>query len=403
METVFELQSFRRRGVSYELVGEATRGEGRVPFSLAVDGETFQAIKQCVGPEDGNRYRLSLQCQWDPFRQQYFSSVTRIEQHRRRLLYFPCSTGYRDALTRLHDISFTLPPKPARSQLRSLKTAAHISILGFLLAVCMISLYYFNGADRAIAPHNRVVLAAQQTTAAETSGPPARADTDRAVALAPAPGPEAMDELPPPDDVSGDEGMSGAAVLETGVLVKSLPGGYAALTFDDGPSRYTREIVDILREHKVGATFFFIGLHALKYPEAVKYASDHRMVVGNHSWSHTGLSGKGPGDLRNEVVKTNDYLSSITDTPVTVFRPPFGHTNDQLINILADEQMKIVLWNRDPRDWNVKDARSIIDYVRNTDPSGGIYVLHENELTVQALPEIIRYLQQNNVEITVLR
>ncbi len=66
--------------------------------------------------------------------------------------------------------------------------------------------------------------------------------------------------------------------LETGI-----PEGYVALSFDDGPSKFTKEIIDILTEHQVPATFFFIGKNALKYPDEVEYAVLREMSVQNHS------------------------------------------------------------------------------------------------------------------------
>lgn len=418
MDTIFELQSFRCCGSTYELVGEATRGERRVTFNIPVEGEIYQEIRRCVNLDDGSRYRLSLQCKWDPFRQRYFSSVTRIKQNKRKLLYFPCSPAYRDSLLRLHDISFTSHPKPTRSVSHPFKAAMQICIVGCFFAVCILFLNYdFNSINRTIAPNNWVVSAAQQPAVADTNEEPPLEQLDGAGASQDFASPETTQDLASPqtpeegndallgsdDDASDDEEESGSAVLETGVLVKSLPEGYVALTFDDGPSPYTREIVDILREHQVDATFFFIGVHALKYPNAVKYASDNNMVVGNHSWSHRSLIGRGPEIIRDEIAKTNDYLSSITDAPVTVFRPPFGHVNDQLINIVTDEQMKVILWNRDPRDWRVNNSKDILDYFYRIDSSGGIYVLHENELTVRALPEIIQHLKQNDLQFTVLQ
>lgn len=418
MDTIFELRSFRCCGSTYELVGEATRGERRVIFNLPVEGEVYQELRRCVDLDDGSRYRLSLQCKWDPFRQRYFSSVTRIKQNKRKLLYFPCSAAYRDSLLRLHDISFTSHQKPTRPVSHPLKSAMQFCIVGFSFAACVFFLNYdFNSINRTIAPANWVVSAAQQPAVADAIGEPPLVQSDEAGASQDLASPETTQDsaspqtpeednavlLGPDDDAANDEGESGSAVLETGVLVKSLPKGYVALTFDDGPSPYTRAIVDILREHQVDATFFFIGVHALKYPDAVKYVSDNNMVVGNHSWSHRSLIGRGPETIRDEITKTNDYLSSLTDAPVTVFRPPFGHVNNQLTSIVTDEQMKVILWNRDPRDWRVNNSKDILDYFYRIDPSGGIYVLHENELTVKALPEIIQHLKQNGLQFAVLK
>jgi len=80
----------------------------------------------------------------------------------------------------------------------------------------------------------------------------------------------------------------------------SLPKGYVALSFDDGPSKYTKEIVDILVEHEVAATFLFVGNKVAHNVEAVKYASEHRMSIGSHSWDHSKMTDNGDEQNRNK-------------------------------------------------------------------------------------------------------
>lgn len=65
-----------------------------------------------------------------------------------------------------------------------------------------------------------------------------------------------------------------------------LSKGYVALTFGDGPSALTKQFVDILTEQKVAATFLFVGQKLERNRDAVIYASEHGMAIGNHSWDH---------------------------------------------------------------------------------------------------------------------
>ncbi len=65
--------------------------------------------------------------------------------------------------------------------------------------------------------------------------------------------------------------------------------------------------------------------------------------------------------------------------------------------------MKVLLWNRDPEDWNVKSPEDILHYVYNADPSGGVYLFHEKKITVEALPEIIKYFQAKNMKFVIFK
>ncbi len=208
----------------------------------------------------------------------------------------------------------------------------------------------------------------------------------------------------PADDMNTDMSNPDLAYFEVEKMSKScLPEGYVALTIDDGPSEYTKKIVDILIENQVGATFFFIGVHALSYPESVQYASSKGMSIGNHTWSHKNLTTLSTDEQIKEIEKTDAYLTSLTDKPVTLFRPPYGRADEKLMETLDNKQLRSLGWNRDPRDWQVSTTREIENYFSQTDPCGAIYLLHENKFTLEALPDFINKLKEENLEIVVLQ
>jgi len=208
----------------------------------------------------------------------------------------------------------------------------------------------------------------------------------------------------PADDMNTDMNNPDLVNFEVEKMSKScLPEGYVALTFDDGPSEYTKKIVDILIENQVGATFFFIGVHALSYPESVQYASSKGMSIGNHTWNHKNLTTLSTDEQKKEIEKTDAYLTSLTDKPVTLFRPPYGREDEKLMETLDSKQLRSLGWNRDPRDWQVSTTREIENYFSKTDPCGAIYLLHENKFTSEALPDFIKKLKEENLEIVVLQ
>lgn len=186
-------------------------------------------------------------------------------------------------------------------------------------------------------------------------------------------------------------------------VVFGVPKGYVALTFDDGPSPYTRKIVDILLKHNVGATFFFIGRSAAGNPDAVRYAANNGMEVGSHSWSHSNLTLLSSSLQKNEIKRTSELLTSLTGKPVTIFRPPYGNFNQMLQKNLDEHELKLIMWNRDIRDWRVSGKNELLSRFYNTNPSGGIYVLHERYYTVEALPEMIAHLKQRNLKFLLIQ
>lgn len=185
--------------------------------------------------------------------------------------------------------------------------------------------------------------------------------------------------------------------------ISSLPNHYVALTFDDGPSEYTKEIADILAERGVAGTFFFIGKRIEEYPEIVQYVKEQGHMVGSHSYEHTNLNRLTPKLLENDLLEAITGLEGLVGHHVELFRPPFGSADDEVVEVVKSKGLKMVMWNRDPKDWETERAQDIVDYFYSYDPSGGIYILHENAETVEALPQILDYLQSEDLQVVGLQ
>jgi len=187
------------------------------------------------------------------------------------------------------------------------------------------------------------------------------------------------------------------------MITYSLPEGYVALTFDDGPSEHSLSIMKILEQYGVGGTFFFTGYNVNKYPDYIQSIYSSGYSIGSHSISHTDMANISYEDQERELVQSIDSLESIVNNEVVLFRPPYGSYNQNLKSLLTDNQYKMVLWNNDPKDWKTRDAVKIYNNIKNSNVSGSIIVLHECQATVDALPSIIEYLKELNLKIVSLK
>ena len=87
-----------------------------------------------------------------------------------------------------------------------------------------------------------------------------------------------------------------------------------ALTFDDGPDdNYTVEILDVLKKHKVPATFFLIGKRCELFPDVVKRMVKEKHVVGNHTWSHPDISKLSEKEIIEEITKADKVIKKLPD------------------------------------------------------------------------------------------
>jgi polysaccharide deacetylase family sporulation protein PdaB len=179
-----------------------------------------------------------------------------------------------------------------------------------------------------------------------------------------------------------------------------------ALTFDDGPdNNYTLQILDILKEYDVKATFFLVGVQVEKYPETAKKIVEEGHSIGNHSWSHkdlTKLSGKA---LDNEIDKTQQAILEATGITPQLVRAPYGAISDDLLKSIHDENLKHVFWNVDTRDWAGTSVADMHKNVLAHTHKGGIILMHSFggrkhaiEHTVTLLPSIIKDLREEGYE-----
>lgn len=124
-----------------------------------------------------------------------------------------------------------------------------------------------------------------------------------------------------------------------------------ALTFDAAwGNEDTQQLIDILGEHKIKATFFVVGEWVDKYPESVKALSDAGHEVMNHSSTHPYMTKLSPDQMKQEVQNCNEKIEKITGKCPILFRPPYGDYNDSVVSTLRSMGMYTIQWDVDTLD-----------------------------------------------------
>lgn len=163
-----------------------------------------------------------------------------------------------------------------------------------------------------------------------------------------------------------------------------------ALTFDDGPSIYTKELLEGLKERNVKATFFVIGKSAENYPEIVEREAKDGHLVGNHTYNHVEISKLSEKEARNEISRTNEILEKLTKKKIEYVRPPFGIWEEEL----EDLEMLSVMWTIDTLDWTTQNEDEIVNKVVTQAEENDIILMHDcYESSVKAALRIVDLLQ----------
>ena len=164
-----------------------------------------------------------------------------------------------------------------------------------------------------------------------------------------------------------------------------------AVTFDDGPSEEkTREILAILAENGVKATFFVIGQNAEKHPDLIREICEAGHEIGNHTWSHRYISQMSEDDIREDLGKTEALLTEICGKRPVVFRPPGGYWTEKSCAVVESMGYKSVLWSVDTRDWTMNSADRITGLVDKGVENGAIILFHDLADKRLSTPDALR-------------
>lgn len=171
---------------------------------------------------------------------------------------------------------------------------------------------------------------------------------------------------------------------------------FIAFTFDDGPSKYTSELIDTLELNNSSATFFMLG-NRMKYnTDIVKKVYNSNSEIGTHTYSHKRLTSLSNDEIYNEINSSEIIFNDITGDHLKYLRPPYGSYNDHI----KDLGYNIILWNIDPKDWLTRDSKKIYNSVLNNACDGCIVLMHDiYPETIEAVKMLIPTLNEMNYEV----
>lgn len=181
--------------------------------------------------------------------------------------------------------------------------------------------------------------------------------------------------------------------LETGKKI--------AITFDDGPSPYTLEVLDLLKKYNVKAAFFCIGKNIEAHPEIVKQILAEGHLVGNHSYSHSPFFDfYNAKKITEEIQKTDTLLEKFTSKKINFFRPPYGVTTPSIRRALKTTGHKVIGWNIRSFDGGTKNQNLIFNRIIKRISPGGIVLLHDTAShSVLVLEQFLQFLQKQNYQV----
>lgn len=186
----------------------------------------------------------------------------------------------------------------------------------------------------------------------------------------------------------------------------STQGKRVALTFDDAPdTRFTPQVLDMLKSLEVKATFFVVGQRVDAHPWFMKRIFREGHAYGNHTYNHANLTKLTPAQVRREVQACERAIARVTGHRTRLFRPPYGALTPATVRELVSMGYKIIYWNVDSLDWMGLSGPQVTANILSHTGPGDIILQHgaggkgENlSGSVASIPYVVETLRKQEYE-----
>jgi len=184
------------------------------------------------------------------------------------------------------------------------------------------------------------------------------------------------------------------------ILPESVSDGdfkFVCITIDDVPDAvYTKQILEILSEHRARATFFVNGARVKAFPQTARMMAARGHEIGNHTWSHPDMTKLSASKMKSELSTTQDIVKKTCGVTPRFYRPPYGRYNAQTNAVASNLGLITLLWSIDTLDWQKPGVETIRRRVMHNLHNGAVVLLHgTNNQTPQALELILSELSKN--------
>lgn len=158
-------------------------------------------------------------------------------------------------------------------------------------------------------------------------------------------------------------------------------------------------MLKILKEQNVKATFFIEGQWAKEHKNIVKMIDEQGHLIGNHGFNHPDMAKMTGQQIKEQIVETNDIIEAIIGKQPKWFAPPSGSFNDKVVKIADEEGMKTILWTVDTIDWQKPSVSVMINRVMSNIHPGATILMHPTTSVAQGLEQLIVEIKEQDLKL----
>jgi peptidoglycan-N-acetylglucosamine deacetylase len=190
------------------------------------------------------------------------------------------------------------------------------------------------------------------------------------------------------------------ATTQQPVAASKVPGPVVALTFDDGPDpTFTPQVLQILANAGIKATFCVVGREARRYPDLLHTTAQQGHTICDHTESHPHLNRLSASQIEAQLASPAQFIRAITGVDPAFARAPYGDLDSDVIAVAHKQGLRVLGWAVDPSDYLKPPAERLVAKVVGAVKPGSVVLMHDGGMgqdrsqTVAALPVIIEQLK----------
>lgn len=164
-------------------------------------------------------------------------------------------------------------------------------------------------------------------------------------------------------------------------------------------NEYLIDLLRILKENEVKATFFLDGTWTYKYPLLAKKIKEDGHEIGNHAYSHPDMREITLENIKWELRQTNEIIQKELGLKPRLFTPPSGEFDERVVYWAAQEDMNTVLSTIDTQDWKKPNPKDIEEKIKINLRSGAIILMHPTESSLLALSGMLKIIRERGYKL----
>lgn len=158
------------------------------------------------------------------------------------------------------------------------------------------------------------------------------------------------------------------------------------------------DLLEVLKEEKVTATFFISGKFAKKFPQLVANIAENGHEIGNHEYSHPHPDKLSVEQNMKEITDTEKVFQEIKINSAKIFAPPYGEHGQSVLKAADSLGYKTIMWTLDTIDWQDPTPEVILNRILPKVDHGSLILMHPKSCTLQALPGLIKSLRDQDYQ-----